>query len=61
MWAEILFNVVGSMIGAATPQIRDGLKKALDVLEKAAAKTPNPIDDSLVAALKYILLGKQGK
>lgn len=57
MWEAIIVNLIGGMIKHATPSIRKGIKEALDILEKAAKRTKNPIDDHLVAALKGIILG----
>lgn len=57
MWEAIIVNLIGGMLKSATPSIRVGVKKSLDILEKAAKKTPNKVDDHLIAALKGIILG----
>lgn len=49
--------VLGTMLKAATPVVRDKLADLFAQLEKAAAATANPVDDVLVATLKGIMLG----
>lgn len=55
MWQQLLFGIIGQIFKTATPSIVNEAKEALDVLEKHANNTPNPVDNMLVNLLKEIM------
>jgi len=51
----ILFAILGAVVGAATPAVKDLVKSNLDNWTAAAAKTANPFDDLLVRFIRTLL------
>jgi hypothetical protein len=56
MWQELLLSVFRSVIGKATPEIREKLVELLDEWEKKAKATPNPWDDLLVHIVRGLVV-----
>lgn len=53
--SAIALRVMAMVLRSATPEIVKGLRDGIDDLEARAKRTPNPVDDLLVAILREIV------
>ena len=53
-WATLLKMVLERI----SPELRKALVDLIKRLEDQAKATPNPVDDILVAVLKFVLIGE---
>lgn len=52
-----ILGLIKLVVGVVSPEIRTGVKEALNALAEKAKKTTNPWDDMLVDMLKQIMTG----
>lgn len=55
MTGKIIEKILFMMFTRVSPELREWIKKELDVLEGKAKKTKNPFDDMFIAMLKTLL------
>ena len=52
---KALLQILGMVLGAATPELRKMLVEWVAEFKEKAAKTPNPWDDMLAALLEALI------
>lgn len=51
-------NLLQIILDRISPELRKALADFIKRLEDQAKATPNPVDDILVAVLKFVLIGE---
>ena len=55
MWQKFLWTMLGNCMSAATPEIVENIRRAIDQMVQKAKLTPNPWDDMLAGLLQNIV------
>lgn len=57
MYQKFIFNMLMQVLGAASPNIVEGIRISVEAMVKAAAETKNPWDD-MAAGLLQMIVGR---